>query len=91
MAGFILINAFIDNVLRPKFLGKEFDMSILLVFVSLLFWGWVLGAIGAILGVPLTMVVKRIIEFMQTDDDEHPPEKKHVPPKKPAAKSSADT
>ncbi len=76
VVGFILINALIDNVLRPKFLGKQFDMSILLVFLSLLFWGWVLGAIGAILGVPLTMAVKRIIEFMHTDEDEHPPEKK---------------
>lgn len=91
VTGFILINALIDNVLRPKFLGKEFDMSILLVFLSLLFWGWVLGAIGAILGVPLTMAVKRMIEFMHTDatpEDEHPPEKKPAAAKKPAAKSS---
>ncbi|MGB2693483.1 MAG: AI-2E family transporter [Thermodesulfobacteriota bacterium] len=67
--GFIVINSLIDNVLKPKFLGQEFNISILMVFVSLLFWGWVLGPIGAILGVPMTMAVKKIIVFMNKDID----------------------
>jgi len=67
VAGYVFFNSIIDNVIKPKFLGKEFKMSILVVFLSLLFWGWLLGATGAILGVPLTMAVKRIVEFMNKD------------------------
>jgi len=69
VAGFIIINSIVDNVLKPKFLGKEFNISILMVFLSLLFWGWVLGPIGAILGVPMTMSVKKILAFMNEDVD----------------------
>ncbi len=67
VVGYIIFNSIIDNVVKPKFLGKEFKMSILVVFLSLLFWGWLMGAIGAILGVPLTMSVKRIVDFMNKD------------------------
>ena len=69
IVGFIVINSLVDNVLKPRFLGQEFNISILTVFVSLLFWGWVLGPIGAILGVPMTMAVKKIIVFMNKDID----------------------
>ncbi len=67
VVGYVIFNSIIDNVIKPRFLGKEFKMSILVVFLSLLFWGWLLGAIGAILGVPLTMAVKRIVEFTNKD------------------------
>ena len=67
IVGYVIFNSIIDNVIKPKFLGKEFKMSILVVFLSLLFWGWLLGAIGAILGVPLTMAVKRIVDFASKD------------------------
>jgi predicted PurR-regulated permease PerM len=69
VVGFIVINTIVDNIVKPRFLGKEFNISILMVFLSLLFWGWVLGAIGAILGVPMTMAVKKIIVFMNKDVD----------------------
>ena len=74
VVGYVIFNSIIDNVVKPKFLGKEFKMSILVVFLSLLFWGWLMGAIGAILGVPLTMSVKRIVDFMNKDmgNDEEP-------------------
>ena len=70
---YVLINTVVDNVVKPRYLGKEFNMSILVVFLSLLFWGWLLGAIGAILGVPLTMIGKRLWEFMNSDLDGHTP------------------
>ncbi|MEQ9619825.1 MAG: AI-2E family transporter [Deltaproteobacteria bacterium] len=92
--GFIVINAFIDNVIKPKFLGQEFNMSILLVFLSLLFWSWVLGAIGAILGVPLTMAVKRITEFMNSDmssGHDEPPEEETALPSETGEESSTHT
>jgi len=67
IVGYVVINLIIDNIIKPRYLGKEFNMSVLLVFLSLLFWGWVLGAVGAILGVPMTMAVKKIVAFMNKD------------------------
>jgi len=69
VVGFIAINTVVDNVIKPRFLGQEFEISILTVFISLLFWGWVLGPIGAILGVPMTISAKKIITFMNKDMD----------------------
>ncbi len=79
IVGFVIINGLFDNVIKPKFVGKEFNMSILTVFLSLLFWSWVLGAIGAIMSVPLTITVKRVWEVLnenENDSDEpfKPPE-----------------
>lgn len=70
VVGYVVINSIIDNVIKPRYLGQEFNMSVLLVFLSLLFWGWVLGAVGAILGVPLTMAVQKIVAFMNHDMEE---------------------
>jgi predicted PurR-regulated permease PerM len=46
---------------KPRFIGQELELSALAIFLSLLFWSWVLGAIGAIVAVPLTILVKRVI------------------------------
>ena len=64
--GFILVNAVVENVLKPRFIGQELELSALEIFLSLLFWSWVFGAMGAILAVPLTIVVKRLIPVMAT-------------------------
>ena len=61
VVGFIVVNAVVENVLKPRFIGQELELSALEVFLSLLFWGWVLGAVGAIVAVPLTILVKRVI------------------------------
>jgi len=58
MAGFAAINAVIGNLLEPRLMGRSLDLSTLVVFVSLIFWGWVLGPVGTLLAVPLTVVVK---------------------------------
>jgi predicted PurR-regulated permease PerM len=57
--GFALINNLIDLVLKPKLMQRGLDISILGSFVALLFWSWVLGPIGAILAIPLTLLLKR--------------------------------
>ncbi|WP_054114169.1 AI-2E family transporter [Marinagarivorans algicola] len=60
--GFVAVNILIGNVLEPRIMGKGLDLSALVVFLSLAFWGWVLGSIGMLLSIPLTMTVKIALE-----------------------------
>ena len=55
--GYLTINAAIGNILEPRMMGRGLGISMLAVFLSLLFWGWVLGTVGAFLSVPLTMAL----------------------------------
>lgn len=54
-------NFLFDNIIRPRFLKKGLDIQITLIFFALLYWGWVLGPIGVILAVPLTLTMRRLI------------------------------
>ncbi|GEA49684.1 pheromone autoinducer 2 transporter [Vibrio inusitatus NBRC 102082] len=56
------INFVVGNFVEPKLLGSKLGLSPLIVFLSLLFWGWLLGPVGLILSVPLTMAVKICFE-----------------------------
>jgi len=61
-AGFVVVNNVVGNVIEPKFLGRSLGLSTLVVFISLVFWGWVLGPVGMFLSVPLSMLVKIAVE-----------------------------
>ena len=62
IAGNILVGFVIGNVIEPRLMGRKFGLSTLVVFLSLIFWGSLLGFIGAILSIPLTMTLKFAFE-----------------------------
>ncbi|HGO5822867.1 TPA: AI-2E family transporter [Mannheimia haemolytica] len=62
LIGIIAINMIVGNVVEPRLMGKKLGLSTLVVFLSLLFWGWLLGTVGMLLSVPLTMACKVALE-----------------------------
>jgi AI-2 transport protein TqsA len=61
-AGYIVINVVFGNGVEPMLLGRRLGLSVLVVFLSLVFWGWVWGPMGMLLAVPLTMTLKIALE-----------------------------
>jgi AI-2 transport protein TqsA len=54
----ILFNGLVNNAVTPRFMGQKTGLSTLAVFLSLVIWAWVLGPIGALMSVPLMLMVK---------------------------------
>ena len=60
--GYLAVNTLFGNMLEPNLMGRRLGLSTLVVILSLLFWGWAWGPLGALLSVPLTVVVKIWLE-----------------------------
>ena len=61
-AGYLTVNVVFGNWLEPTLMGRRLGLSTLVVVLSLVFWGWLWGPVGALLSVPLTMMVKIMLE-----------------------------
>jgi len=62
LVGYILINGGVQNFIQPKVMGNRLKISPVVVFIGLFVWGYLLGGIGAILAVPLTMLLLIVME-----------------------------
>lgn len=62
LVGYVAVNTLFGNILEPTLMGRRLGLSTLVVILSLLFWGWAWGPLGALLSVPLTVVVKIWLE-----------------------------
>lgn len=62
---FSAVHMVLGNIVEPRMMGHRLGMSTLVVFLSLLFWGWLLGPVGMLLSVPLTSVCKIWMETTQ--------------------------
>ncbi len=60
--GYLVINSVVGTVIEPRVAGRHLGLSPLIVFLSLVFWGYILGPVGMFLSVPLTMVVRLVAE-----------------------------
>ena len=56
-----VLNFVVQTLIQPRFVGDSVGLSMTVTFVALLFWGWVLGALGALLAIPLTLLVKALL------------------------------
>jgi len=57
-----VLHVTISNPIEPRFLGERLDLSFFVIFLSLFFWGWLWGAAGVLLAVPVTASIKIVLE-----------------------------
>ncbi len=79
IAVYIVLNFIIQSVIQPKFVGDAVGLSVSLTFLSLIFWTWVLGPVGAFLAVPLSLLTKALLVDVDREPTVRVPEPRSTP------------
>lgn len=82
VVGLTLLNNLVDNVIKPRYMKEGFDLGPFVLFAAILFWSYVLGPTGALLAVPLTTAIRRLVI---EQSDEQRASVSEVPPELPSA------
>lgn len=67
VGAFIVLNFLLGDVLKPRIMQQGFEISIVAVFASLVFWNWLLGPVGMVLAVPLTITLRKLFQEFEPD------------------------
>ena len=62
LAGFLVLNFVVDNLVKPRFMQSGLDVPPLVGLLSLVVWAYLLGPVGALLALPLTIAVRRVLQ-----------------------------
>jgi AI-2 transport protein TqsA len=65
LAGFLLLNFVVDNLVKPRFMQSGLDVPPLVGLLSLVVWAYLLGPVGTLLALPLTIALRRMLEDAQ--------------------------
>ena len=68
IVAYCAINFVIQSVLQPRFVGDAVGLSVSLTFISVVFWAWVIGPLGALLSIPLTLLMKAVLVDADPDN-----------------------
>src|SRR4051812_7573658 len=61
IAVYCVLNFVIQSLIQPRYVGDSVGLATTTTFVALVFWAWLLGPLGAILAIPLTLLVKALL------------------------------
>ena len=58
---YVVLNFVVQSVIQPRFVGDAVGLSVTVTLLSLVFWTWTIGALGAVLAIPLTLLAKAVL------------------------------
>ncbi|WP_433556363.1 AI-2E family transporter [Pseudonocardia xinjiangensis] len=58
---YCVLNFVVQSLIQPRFIGDAVGLSITVTFLALVFWTWLIGPLGAILAIPLTLLTKALL------------------------------
>jgi AI-2 transport protein TqsA len=58
---YCLLNLVIQSIIQPYFVGDSVGLGVTITFLALIFWAWLIGPLGALLAIPLTLLVKALL------------------------------
>lgn len=67
VAVFVVFNFLLGDLVKPRFMQKGFEISIVAIFAALVFWDWLLGPVGMVLAVPLTITLRKLLQEFAGD------------------------